>query len=205
MRLRSRLAVAAMTAAVITVTPMIAASGASAASVTHQQVASASTRDAQLSFAARARSAGLTGAQIAELQREVNAYIGRYGGTQVAINKVDFKGGNITFVVPGHRYAGTITSSGSATPDTASCPSEYFCAYSGTDFSGTKLEFYYCGEFYDMPFYGVGSYYNDQTEGDVATFYGADGNVIGYSEPAVSALNTYDWIPVYYVVPCALQ
>jgi hypothetical protein len=205
MQLRSRLAVAAITAALITVAPMIGAVGASAAPAEHHQVASASAGGDQSSFAAQARSAGLTGAQIAELQKEVNAYIRTYGGTQVAINKVDFRGGNITFAVPGQRYADAITSSGSATPEDADCPSQYFCAYSGTYFSGTKLEFYYCGDFYDMPFFGVGSYYNNQTEGDVATFWGADGNVVGHSEPAVSALSGYDWIPVYYVVPCALQ
>jgi hypothetical protein len=220
-RLRSRLAVGAMTAALITVPLMIGAGGASAAPVTHQQVASASAGGAQPSFAAQARSAGLTGTQIAELQKEVNAYIRRYGGTQVAINQVAFNGGNITFVVPGQRYAKAVTSSGaaaptagrragaklngvavSATPDTASCPYLYFCAYKGTYFSGTKLEFYYCGEFYDMPWDSIGSWYNDQTEGDQATFYGADANVLYRTQPAPTSAPVYGWGPVYYVVPC---
>jgi len=34
-----------------------------------------------------------------------------------------------------------------------------------------------------MPWISTGSWYNDQTAGDQATFHGVDGNILYYTEP----------------------
>ncbi len=167
--------------------------------------ASAATQGSRARFAAQALTAGLTTAQVKALQGEVDAYIKKDGGTQVAINKVDFHGGNIVFVVPGERYARVVTasSSGQAIPAASSaCPYLYFCEWSGTNYTGSERSLLTCGTFYGNPFFGTGSWKNNQTSGTRARFYSSGVNLIFITPGAWSGDTSYNWNPVYFIEPC---
>lgn len=163
--------------------------------------ASASQSDAG-SFAARASSAGLTTGQIKVLQNEVDAFIAEDGGTQVAINKVDFTGGSILFVVPGQTYAQEVGAGPSAVTTGETCPYQYFCAYHGTNYTGTAIELTQCGVWTLMPWTVTGSWKNDQTPGTSAYFDMTNGTV--YRTPgAWSGDTSYNWAPVLAIEACA--
>ena len=142
--------------------------------------ASASAAGARSSFAAQARSHGLSSAQIGVLQREVNAYIAKYGGNQIAINEVAFTGGNTVFAVPGQKYAYPVTAAraGVNTGPGEICPYEYFCTFALANFEGSESEFYRCND--TLKNNNNGSWKNDQTPGIKATLYIED-----YSKPHV--------------------
>jgi hypothetical protein len=80
------------------------------------------------------------------------------------------------------------------------CPYYYFCAYSGANFTGTKIQMYYC-QFYNMPFAGTGSWVNNQTPGTRARFYDYYYNLKATTAGAYST-GTYNWTPIYHVKPC---
>jgi hypothetical protein len=80
------------------------------------------------------------------------------------------------------------------------CPYYYFCAFSGRNFTGTKIQMYYC-QFYTMPFSGTGSWVNNQTPGTRAKFYDAYYNLKATTAGAYST-GTYNWTPIYHVKPC---
>lgn len=81
------------------------------------------------------------------------------------------------------------------------CPFYYFCAYSGTNYSGTKIQMYFC-QFYNMPFVGNGSWVNNQTPGTRAGFYDFYYNRIYLTAGAYSQSGSYNWTPVFHVKPC---
>jgi hypothetical protein len=82
------------------------------------------------------------------------------------------------------------------------CPYKDFCAFSGTGFTGTKIEMYYC-EYYGIPFGGTGSYVNNQTPGTEAAAYGASYNLLWRTGPAPwVSTGGVNWAPVYTVLPC---
>jgi len=81
------------------------------------------------------------------------------------------------------------------------CPYLYFCAYSGANYTGTKIQMYFC-QFYDMPFSGDGSWVNNQTPGTVARFYDYTYRQIGATTGAYSQHSPINWTPVYHVKPC---
>lgn len=129
--------------------------------------ASASATGARPGFAAQARGHGLSSAQASTLQQEVNTYIAKHGGKQIAINEVAFKGGSTVFVVPGQKYAYPVTS---ARPDTGPgerCPYGAFCTFASANFTGSESEYYYCNTWFSNNY--SGSWKNDQTPGVRAT------------------------------------
>ena len=80
------------------------------------------------------------------------------------------------------------------------CPYLYFCAFSGTNFTGTKIQMYYC-QFYNMPFVGTGSWVNNQTPGTRAKFYDLYYN-LKFTTAGAYSTGTYNWTPIFYVKPC---
>jgi hypothetical protein len=165
----------------------------------------ASTNRSVPSFAGQARSAGLTASQTWELQREVNSYLRKFGGTQVAINQVDFPGGNIVFAVPGERFAHEVTGSPSASGlhrrDGENCPYLDFCAFQGTDYSGNAVDLYQCNQWHGTLWTSNGSWKNDQTPGTQAHILYADGTK--YTTPgAWSANSDFSWADVTAYEAC---
>lgn len=156
------------------------------------------------SFAAQARAAGLTSAQVATLQGEANGFIAEHGGTQVALNKVQFPGGDILFAVPGETYArdlGTASTDTTAPAVDETCPILYFCAYHGTNYTGTAIQLTQCNVQTVMPWTVTGSWKNDQSEGTRAYFTLIDGSVVA-TPGAWSADPSYDWAPVLLIEAC---
>jgi hypothetical protein len=116
MSLRHILAVAAMAASLT----VAAGAGAAHAVPSHPD------------FAAQARGAHLSGAQAADLQRRVDSYLSRSGGTQVSINEIDLgAAGSILLTLPGMDRAREVNAAGRVAPAAAACNYYYFCAFSG--------------------------------------------------------------------------
>jgi ribosomal protein S13 len=168
--------------------------------------ASASTVGAQPRFAAEARAAHLSSAQTAKLQDEVSSFIRKHGGTQVALNVVDFRGGNAEFVVPGEKYARDLATT--VRPLTAgTCALYYFCIFSGTDYnsfvSEPQINLTLCGNKYLLTYSGEGSYINNQSSGTKSTWYAQNETTVKYVTPGAFVENPeVNWTPVYYVEAC---
>ena len=82
------------------------------------------------------------------------------------------------------------------------CPFEDFCIYSGTNFTGTKEQFFACQQFDFVPFVGHGSWVNNQTTGTKAAFYNQNKTFENFTAPAFAENSNKDWTNVFYVVPC---
>jgi|SRR5215471_10664074 len=81
------------------------------------------------------------------------------------------------------------------------CPFLYFCAYSGTNFTGSVIPMLNC-QLYTMPFAGEGSWVNNQTRGTRAEFLGSRGQLLNFTAPAPSQNASKNWTNVFFVKPC---
>jgi Peptidase inhibitor family I36 len=81
------------------------------------------------------------------------------------------------------------------------CDYGYFCAYSGTNFTGSVIKMYECKS-YTIPWSGNGSWINNQSTGTKAKMYGAGGNLIYTTPGAYSSDSSGDWTSVYNVRNC---
>jgi hypothetical protein len=168
--------------------------------------ASAATAGIQPRFAAQAHAAGVSVAQADKLQQEVASFIHEHGGTQVALNVVDFRGGNAEFVVPGEKYARDLATT--VRPLTAgTCAAYYFCIFSGTDYesfvSEPQINLTACGNKYLLTYSGEGSYINNQSSGTKSTWYAQNKTTVLYVTPGAFVENPeVNWSPVYYVEAC---
>ena len=61
---------------------------------------------------------------------------------------------------------------------------------------------YACGRDVSIPFYGYGSWINNQSSGIMARFLGYYHQVVAWSTPAYSSSTRWDWTPDYFVDPC---
>ncbi|MBV6703290.1 hypothetical protein KV557_40465 [Kitasatospora aureofaciens] len=168
--------------------------------------ASASTPEP---FADQARAAHLTPAQNRALHAEVATYLKRTGGTQTALNVITLPGETIRVAIPGEAHPRDFVNNPALVPATVSSSpclnmngSGYFCTWSGTEYTGSEADMYYCNTSYNMPFSGTGSYSNDQTIGVRAKFYGKYGDYLGSSQPALYGQPSYNWYYVWTIVPC---
>lgn len=188
-----------LAAAVVTaVAPMSAhAASTKTTAATHNTVRSVAggTRP---DFAAQVRSASLTSSQASALQAEVNGYLAKMGGTQVAANKIDLNGkGVLVLALPGESRARDLSSS---TPQqTYYCQVGHFCAYQGPLFTGNVLDWYYCNTQW-MPWAQVGSYDDEQYPFTTTTFH--EGRNGDESFWAVTRNASFDWTPVLSVTVC---
>ncbi|MFI6102993.1 peptidase inhibitor family I36 protein [Streptomyces sp. NPDC051310] len=142
-------------------------------------------------FTAEAEEAGLDDDEAEELQRQVDHYVARQGGTQVALNRIVVAGmGEIVLPLPGARQA------------RADCPAQNFCMFTGPDFTGAQFNLYRCATYTLENWTGDGSWINNQTPGTRAQFLDRNRNVIHTTPGAYSASSRYNWDPVWYVVNC---
>ncbi|GAA5200158.1 peptidase inhibitor family I36 protein [Microbacterium jejuense] len=79
-------------------------------------------------------------------QDQVDAVISEYGGVQTAPNEVSWDDGAVVLTVAPEDSArfGDARSSGVTAFSVGSCPSGYFCAYSGVSYTGSRLTFSAC-------------------------------------------------------------
>ncbi|HZD16117.1 MAG TPA: hypothetical protein VE196_13535 [Pseudonocardiaceae bacterium] len=173
---------------------LAAATGTASASsnaATGTATRSSSTASTHPDFSAQATSLGLTSAQAKTLQVQVNGYLSKLGGTQVAINKINLNDkGYVLFPLPGKKAAAANF-----------CNLYYFCAYSQPDFNGIAINMYACS-LYSIPFKGTGSWANNQTKGTQARMYDTTGKLIYTTPGAYSGATSGDWTPVTSVRNC---
>jgi hypothetical protein len=157
-------------------------------------------------FADQARTAGLSQADARDLQSRVDGYLAKTGGTQIGLNEIRYAGGaTLLLTLPGERVARRVTTS-FAEPQ--GCPPEFLCAYQSEYLQGDLITAYYCGVDVPMPWWGPGSWVNNQTSGTRALFLHQASNVIGpveVSAPAYSQSFSYNWTPIYYIQACGLH
>ncbi|GGU41031.1 hypothetical protein [Streptomyces violascens] len=160
-------------------------------------------------FASQARAAHLTPAQDSALRAEVAKYLQRSGGKQISLNeiRVDDKR-TIRVAIPGEAHPRTFTDHGSTAPayssicnPNATTSNGYFCAFSGSHWTGSEDRMYYCHP-YDMNFTGWGSWVERQYGDHAAKFYGKRGDLLGQTLGPVSAASDENWYYVWTVVPC---
>jgi len=154
-----------------------------------------STGDRQ-DFTAPATGAGLTSTEAAALQKRVDAYLTKSGGTQVAANEIRLSdGGSLLLALPGEKYARQLSD---PVGTQASCPYYYLCYYSGTYYTGDVRSAYSCSINYYVPYVGYGSWINNQTPGTRAQFKNQYYQTIYTTPGAYSASPSYYWTPVYW-------
>jgi hypothetical protein len=163
--------------------------------------ASAATASVQSRFATQAHAAGLSAAQAGYLQQEATSYIREHGGTQAALNVVDFPGGKITFVVPGEKYARDLATQPRVI-SVAGCTGNAFCAYEGINYTGSEISVFENCEFATILWKTEGSYYNQLPTDTQAFWYDANFN-LKYTTPASPSHNLeVNWAPVMYILSC---
>jgi hypothetical protein len=149
-------------------------------------------------FAVQVRDAGLDLQQARVLQLQIDAYLARVGGTQVAANEIRYGGGaSLILPLPGETRARSLAAGRVAEP--TGCPFQYLCAYQYEGFAGGEIHAFYCGVLVSMPWGSVGSWRNNQTSGTVGTFYGGNPSSTG---PAYSSSGSYNWLPVSHIRAC---
>jgi hypothetical protein len=163
--------------------------------------ASAAATGVQPRFAAQAHTAGLSAAQADQLQQEATSYIHKHGGTQAALNVVDFPGGSITFAVPGERYARDLATDPHVI-DAPACAGNAFCAYEGTFFTGSERSVFSNCILASMPWTTEGSYINHLPNQGIANWYNAKYQLIYYTPAAPSSNREVNWAPVFWIFAC---
>jgi hypothetical protein len=155
-------------------------------------------------FSAQAERAGLTNIQAKKLQGEIDNYLAEFGGKQVAANKIELAGtGSLVVPLPGERYARDLAQPASILSTHHGCLEYYFCMYRGTNYSGTRLNLFYCNEVALSGWVTKGSYVNNQLPyGSIAALLKRQNHTtavvsISYDEDA-----SFDWYPIWYVDPC---
>jgi hypothetical protein len=151
-------------------------------------------------FAAQARQVGLTPAQAATLQQEVDGVVRTTGGVQVTVNKVVKPGMTVLVPLPGERVAREYDQ---AAPLAApNCRRGYFCTWEERYYEGYQVDYYYCSDWQLMPFSHNGSYFNNQTGGARAQFFDEERRSYGYSLPPGQGDPEYNWQIIFYIDPC---
>lgn len=150
-------------------------------------------------YAAQAARIGLSKAQAASLQREVDTYLTKNGGTQVGINKIQLDDGVLLVPLPGEQHARDLAIPADAQIN--GCPYYDFCVYSGTYYSGNVHYWSSCTN-HQMTWSGPGSWINNQSTGTRARMKNSAYTVIYTTPGAYSSDPTGDWTPVYWVQPC---
>src|SRR5688500_12603924 len=110
------------TAAIVAVLSMVAVMLATMIAAAPANASNAS------GYAAQGKALGLSSAQAEALQDKVKAYEARTGGTQTAINKVSFAGGDVLVALPGE-VRGRDLSVGSGGSTAGLCDYKHFCAF----------------------------------------------------------------------------
>lgn len=141
----------------------------------------------------------------------MNHYLKKFGGTQVAINKIDLGKRNfLLLALPGEKRAREIGSSGKLRAAAQNvCNYHYFCAYSKVNFYGDALNMGNCGYQVQVDSeWGPGSWANNQTKGqgpnNKARMYSVNDNrKLIYTTPEpYSEDRNGNWTPVGWVLPC---
>jgi hypothetical protein len=150
-------------------------------------------------FVSQAKALGLNAAEAKTLQSRVDSYIVKTGGTQIAADRIQLgEGAVLTLALP--TTAGGDQSSASRAAS-YTCRYGHFCAYSDTYWSGDVIDMYQCAS-YKIPWFGDGSWINNQTSGTQAAFRDNEFVVRWVDSGAYSSDDVADWTWVHYVTNC---
>ncbi len=137
----------------------------------------------------------LTAEQQEALQAEVTGHLNDYGkGTQIGINQVSFDEGHtiLTLPLPGETKARAVDEliTPAAATDCHSNQQGWACLWSGTNFSGTRLEHFNCETLsLGSPFNSsTASIYNNQTTGTQTLLLNGSGQILNANQ-APSRIN----------------
>jgi hypothetical protein len=179
----------------------------------------AAAAPAAMDFVAHARAAGLTAEQATELQATVDGYLVKLAGrgTQVSPNQIDMHGAILNVAIPGEKAPRQLVPATRPELQSSNCRrwSDYpqpwlavdygwFCAYSREWGEGSYIGMYDCAE-YPIPWFGEGSWLNNQTTGTVPRLYfTVDDGRPPWDMPAAFSMQGYDvnWAPVTSIQNC---
>ncbi|MET9359926.1 peptidase inhibitor family I36 protein [Streptomyces sp. NPDC006632] len=165
-------------------------------------------------FSAQSVRGGLSAAQSAELQHQVDATLAETGGRQVSANRIELAGdASVLIPVPGEKYARDLaTGAGPAANARAAalaeCKYGNFCGWKGAEYTGKIWQRGTCGAKFEIPdgWNSGGSWWNHQTGSHRAKMYGKTGKVVFTTPPANDPNGSFDphgnWGPVWRVQPC---
>jgi hypothetical protein len=165
-------------------------------SATHS--AATATPASQAELRAQATDEGLSARQSARLQTRVDRQVARTGGVQVAINQVNWPGGETLVPLPGERRAHELGTAARGTKH--GCLYLRFCTYSDSDFTGLVEQYLQCFD-YLIP-YVFGSYVNNQTDGTRAEFKDSDHHHLTFTKPAYGEGTTSFGVQTWFIKPC---
>ncbi|RSD08497.1 arginine repressor [Amycolatopsis eburnea] len=157
-------------------------------------------------FAAQAQSAGLTRAQGAELQAEVDRDLAALGGVQVAANKITTAdGATVLYPLPGEKYAhelGDGLDGNAVTTAADACPYYNFCGFPGAKYTGKRWTKSNCGVYNEIPdgWNSGGSWINNQSHHFTSSMFNKKHYHVFTTDPAPSNDAYGDWGPVWYVM-----
>ncbi|MEU8434165.1 hypothetical protein AB0F18_14835 [Streptomyces sp. NPDC029216] len=153
-------------------------------------------------FSTQAHEAGLNDGQAAELQRRVDAEVATTGGRQIAANKIALDRDAKTVMLltlPGEARARELSGPEASFADP--CARGWACLYPYPDFEGNAIKMYDCGKV-GNPWYGTGSWVNNQPSNYHMKFYDRSGR-LGWTSPggySADANAPLDWVG--YVSAC---
>jgi len=156
-------------------------------------------------FAQDALSAGLSRAQVSELQGQIDRDLASLGGVQVAANKITtVDGATVLYPLPGEKYAhalGDGRDGNDIATAAASCPYYNFCGYKGANYTGAQWNKSNCGVYNEIPdgWNSGGSWYNNQSHRYTSSMYGKTKNFVFQTASAPSSDPAGNWHPVWYV------
>jgi hypothetical protein len=164
--------------------------------------ASAANATESVKFTTQSRAAGLSPDQASGLQAEVDRNLAKVGGTQVTPNTIALQNGaQLALPVPGENKIRDFSTPGAPLAIDA-CPYTFFCAYPLPNYDASQGRWAHdkCSTF-PMPYFGNGSWVNNQTPGTRAVFHKSDGGTVTTGPPPVSH-PFYNWTPVVSITVC---
>ncbi|MGP4048819.1 peptidase inhibitor family I36 protein [Streptomyces sp. 2A115] len=166
----------------------------------------ADSGDSQQEFTLRAQNLGLTRPQANALQERVESYLAKNGGVQVEINKINYDDGKSLVVpLPGEKKVREINAQTKSIKSSSAdivCEEGNFCAWSGTDYTGTQWNLYHCRDYSMPPGWTYGSWWNNQTGRAQALFKDKQKIIRWISDPAPTSDQYAPWDWVGWIKPC---
>jgi hypothetical protein len=133
----------------------------------------------------------------------VDDYLVKTGGVQTAANRIEYSGAILTVVLPGEEKVRDLSAKAGVAPLAAGCTYEWLCTWSGPNFTGSQLAFYYCNSWTWIPWTGTnGSWDNNQTPGTKMGIQARIGSRY-YAFPAHN-IQSYgvNWYNIFYISAC---
>lgn len=178
---------------------VVAAAAGLSAVLTMSGAATAADSASVNGFASQAKALGLNATEAKTLQNRADSYVAVMGGTQIAADRIRLGEGAVLVLALPATASGDQSSAARAA--TYACSYKHFCAYSDVNWSGDVIDMKACAA-YKIPWFGDGSWINNQTTGTQAGFRDDQFVVRWVDSGAYSSDDVADWTWVHYVTNC---